>query len=166
MIIWNNSKVEKILKASMDLIQSHSPSVKIQIMGGKVCSRCKGKTLLGQQVFQNNKFVDITQQCFALLLQVNFPANNLNFHWRWRWWDRIQAVFINLFYLKWFTFNWWLNLMPSFRRRWRKLPLPLLFLITLDHRNTIQVFNTLRKSSKNKRNLDPKYSIYIRTVIS
>ena len=26
------------------------------------------------------------------------PANNLNFHWRWRWWDRIQAIFFNLFY--------------------------------------------------------------------
>ena len=28
--------------------------------------------------------------------QVNIPANNLNFHWRWR--DRIQAIFLNLFY--------------------------------------------------------------------
>ena len=41
-----------------------------------------------------------TQQCFALLPQVNFPTNNLNFHWRWRWWDRIQAIFLNLFYFK------------------------------------------------------------------
>ena len=32
-----------------------------------------------QQTFENKKFVDITQQCFALLPQVNFPANNLNF---------------------------------------------------------------------------------------
>ena len=31
------SKVENILKASLDLIPSPSPSVKIQIMGGKVC---------------------------------------------------------------------------------------------------------------------------------
>ena len=38
-------KVEKILKGSLDLIPS--PSAKIQIMGGKVCLRCKGKTLLG-----------------------------------------------------------------------------------------------------------------------
>ena len=30
--------------------------------------------------FENKMFVDITQQCFALLPQVNFPANNLNFH--------------------------------------------------------------------------------------
>ena len=34
----------------------------------------------------------------ALLPQVNFPTNNLNFHWRWRWWDLIQAIFLNLFY--------------------------------------------------------------------
>ena len=40
-------KLEKILKGSLDSIPSPSPSLKIQIMGGKVCSRCKGKTLLG-----------------------------------------------------------------------------------------------------------------------
>ena len=40
-------KVEKILEDSLDLILSPSPSLKIQIMGGKVCLRCKGKTLLG-----------------------------------------------------------------------------------------------------------------------
>ena len=39
-------KVEKILKGTLDLIPSPLPSVKIQIMGGKVCLRCKGKTLL------------------------------------------------------------------------------------------------------------------------
>ena len=39
-------KVEKILKFSLDLISSPSPSVKIQIIGGKVCLRSKGKTLL------------------------------------------------------------------------------------------------------------------------
>ena len=68
-------KVGKILKGSLDSIPS--PSVKIQIMGGKVCLRCKGKTLLLKK-----KFVDITQQCLALLPQVNFPTNNLNFHSR------------------------------------------------------------------------------------
>ena len=40
-------KVEKVLKGSLDLITSPSPSVKIQIMGGKVFLRCKGKLLLG-----------------------------------------------------------------------------------------------------------------------
>ena len=40
-------KVENILKGSLDSIPSPSPSVKIQIMGRKVCLRCKGKTLPG-----------------------------------------------------------------------------------------------------------------------
>ena len=83
----------------MDSILSPSPSVKIQIIGGKVYLRwC-------QQTFCFQKFVDITQQCFALLPQVNFPANNLSFHWRWRWWDRIQAIFLNLFYFTTLTFE-------------------------------------------------------------
>ena len=38
-------KIEKNLKGSLDWFPS--PSVKIQIMGGKVRLRCKGKTLLG-----------------------------------------------------------------------------------------------------------------------
>ena len=51
-----------------------------------------------QQTFENKTFVDITQQCFAQLPQVDFPDNNLNFHWKWRWWDEIQAIFLKLFY--------------------------------------------------------------------
>ena len=77
------SKVEKILKCSLDLIPSPSPSVKIQIMAGKFAWGWNAKHC---------------RQCFALLPQVNFPANNLNFHRRWRWWDRIQAIFLNPFY--------------------------------------------------------------------
>ena len=66
--------------------------MKIQIVGGKVCLRhC-------QQTFEKKKFVDITQQCFAFTPQANFPAHNLNFHWRWRWCDQIQAIFLNLLY--------------------------------------------------------------------
>ena len=42
-----SNKVEKILKGSPVLIPSPSSSVKIQIIDGKVCLRCKGKTLLG-----------------------------------------------------------------------------------------------------------------------
>ena len=38
------AKVEKILKGSLDSIPSPSPSVKIQIKGGKVGLKCKGKT--------------------------------------------------------------------------------------------------------------------------
>ena len=51
--IWENMemnmyipcKVENILKGNLDWILS--PLVKIQIIGGKVCLRCKGKTLQG-----------------------------------------------------------------------------------------------------------------------
>ena len=50
-------KVEKILKGSL------AHSAKIQIMVGKVCSRCKREYIaVGcQQTFENKKFVDITQ---------------------------------------------------------------------------------------------------------
>jgi len=56
--------------------------VKIQIMGRKVCLSCKGKTLLGifNKLLKTKNFVDISQQGFAFLPQVNFPANNMNFH--------------------------------------------------------------------------------------
>ena len=48
-IIWFKNiwgKVENTLKGILDSIPSPSPSVKIQIMGRKVCLRFKGKTLL------------------------------------------------------------------------------------------------------------------------
>ena len=38
-----NSKVEKTLKGNLESIPSPSPSVKIQIKGGRFCLRCKGK---------------------------------------------------------------------------------------------------------------------------
>ena len=41
----NVRKVEQILNGILDSMPS--PSVKIQILGRKVCLRCKGKTLLG-----------------------------------------------------------------------------------------------------------------------
>ena len=72
-------KVENILKGSLDSISS--PSVEIQIMGGKVCLRCKDKTLLSiANKPLKTKNVDITHQCFALLPQVNIPVYNLNLH--------------------------------------------------------------------------------------
>ena len=73
-------KVEKILKGSLDSIPS--PSVKFKLCAGKFAWGVK-KNIVGycQQTFENKKFVEIIQQCFAILSQVNFPANNLNFHW-------------------------------------------------------------------------------------
>ena len=75
---------------------SPSPSVKIEIIGGKVCLR---QNIAGQQTFESKKFVKNTQQWFALLPQLIFPTNNLNFHWRWRWWDWIQTVYRLKFFL-------------------------------------------------------------------
>ena len=60
-------KVENILKGSLDTIPS--PSVKIQIMGKKVCLRCKGKTLMGDV----NKF-------FVFKHLVKSPSNVLPLH--------------------------------------------------------------------------------------
>ena len=76
--------------------------MKIQIMGAKVAQRC-------QQTFEYKKFVVIAQQCFALFPQVNFPANNLNFHWRW--WDGIQAIFLNIFYFIFEVSRFWFQVM-------------------------------------------------------
>ena len=35
-----------------------------------------------KQSFESKRFVEITQQCFALLTQVNFSTHNLNLYWR------------------------------------------------------------------------------------
>ena len=79
-VLYFVGKAEFFLKGSLCLIPSSS--VEIQIMARKVCLRCEGENIAGhcQQTFENKNFVDITQQCFALLPQVNFPANNSNFH--------------------------------------------------------------------------------------
>ena len=71
-------KVENILKGSLGLIPSPSLSVKIKLWAGKFAAGVKAKRCWALST--NKKFVDITQQCFASLPQISFPANNLNFH--------------------------------------------------------------------------------------
>ena len=75
-------KVEKILKRSLNSIPLPWHSMKIQIMGGKVCLMCKGKTFLGvvNKLLKIKKFVDNAQQCFAFTPQANFNDHILNFH--------------------------------------------------------------------------------------
>ena len=92
----SNRKLEKILKGSLNSIPSHSPSVKIQIMGRKICLRCKGKTLL---------CVDNAQQCFSFTPQANFTAHILNFHWRKVKVIGSNAIFFTLIFLK--TISGW-----------------------------------------------------------
>ena len=80
------TKVEKILKRILDLIPSPSPSVKIQIMSGK--------PFAGNNFWKQKNCIHYT--AMYILPQVNFPANNLNFYWRWR--DHIRAISFNFFY--------------------------------------------------------------------
>ena len=88
-------KVERVLKGSLDSIPSPSPSVKIQNYRQESLLEVMRQNIAGwcQQTFCFQKFVDYAQHCFAFTPQANFLAHNLNFHWRWRWWDQIQATF-------------------------------------------------------------------------
>ena len=86
----NKFKVKNILEDSLlDSILTPSHSVKIQIIGGKVGLRCKGKTLLG---VVNKLF------CTKSLLTVPsnvWPKQNTTdqmFLTPWRLWNRIQAT--------------------------------------------------------------------------
>ena len=73
-------KVEKTIKGSLDSIPS--PSVKIQIIGGKDGLRSKSKTLLGidNKLLKAKSLLTSPSNVLPLLPQVNFPSNDLNFH--------------------------------------------------------------------------------------
>ena len=62
-------KVKKILKGSLGSIPSPLPSVKIQIMGGKVWLSCKCKTLLG-----------VVNKLFKTKSLLTSPSNVLPFY--------------------------------------------------------------------------------------
>ena len=59
----------------MDSIPSPSPSVKIQIMGGKVCLTYKGKTLLGvvNKLFVFKSLLTTPSNVLPLYLKQIFP---------------------------------------------------------------------------------------------
>ena len=76
--------ISKILQTgSLDSIPSPSPARKIQIVGGKVCSSSSTNPAM-----------------FCLITSSKLSCQNLNFLWRWRWWDKIQAIFLKLFYIE------------------------------------------------------------------
>ena len=64
-------KVEKILKGNLGSIPSPSPLVKIQIMGGKIWLRCKGKTLLG-----------VVNKLLKIKSLLTMPRNVLSLHFK------------------------------------------------------------------------------------
>ena len=86
MYIWNYrclniailsswSKVDKILKGSLDFIPLPSPSVKIQIMDEKVCLRCKGKTMLSvfNKLLKTKSLLILPSNVLPYYLKYIFP---------------------------------------------------------------------------------------------
>ena len=79
-------------------------------MGVKVCLRCKCKTLLDavNKLLKTKSLLTSASNVLPCILpEVNFPTHSLNFHWRWRWLDGIQAIFLNRFYFKIKIANSW-----------------------------------------------------------
>ena len=74
--VSQNGKVEKILKDSLDSIPSPSHSVKIQIIAGKVCYRCKGKTLLGivNKLWKTKNLLTAHSSVLPSNLKQTFPS--------------------------------------------------------------------------------------------
>jgi ABC-type uncharacterized transport system permease subunit len=68
-------KVEKILKGSLDSILSPPPSVKIQIVGGKICLRCKIETLLGvvNKLLKTKSLLTTPSNVLPFCLKQAFP---------------------------------------------------------------------------------------------
>ena len=79
-------KVESTLKGAWIWFHHLHLKWKFKLLSGKFAWGVKAKHCF-------NKLWHHTAMCGA-----NFSANNLNFHWRWRWWDQIQTIFLNLFY--------------------------------------------------------------------
>ena len=72
-------QVEKILKGSLDSILSPSPSMKTQIMGRKICLRCKGETLLGvvNKLLKTKSLLTTPSNVLPLCLKQTFPPIEL-----------------------------------------------------------------------------------------
>ena len=96
-ITWGQNHFWSHIWLSLKSIPSHHLSSQFKLWAGKFAWGVQNIAGCCQQTLENKMFVDITHQCFVLLSQVNYPANNMNFHWRWRCWDQIQAIFLNLF---------------------------------------------------------------------
>ena len=62
----------KIMKSSLKVENIRRERL-LEVVRQNIAGRCR-------QTFGNKNFVDTNQQRFALLPQVNFPSNNLNFH--------------------------------------------------------------------------------------
>ena len=97
----------------------------------------------------NFLFSKVWWQCpgmVCLYAASKLSARNLNFHWRWRWWDQIQATFLNLLYFR---------ISSGKTRNWRN--------IVMDKKSTskhLRVHHVRRRLMWNYRKLSP--FIYLR----
>ena len=66
-----------LLETCLDLISSHSPSMKIQIMGRKITENLGYAVFYGEEKRTN---FDIPEWEFEPQILSNFPAYDLNFH--------------------------------------------------------------------------------------
>ena len=83
------------------MIPSPSPSLKIQISGGNVCLRCKGKTLLGVvNKLLKTKILLTSPSNVCLITSCKLPRQQFEFSLKVKVMGSIQAISINLFYLK------------------------------------------------------------------
>ena len=103
-----NTKVEKILKGSLDLIQSPSLSVKIQIMSGKVYLRCRGKILLAMlgavnKILKTKSLLSSPSNVLPYCLKMTWVSKNKTFHCLFTKisTDGVMALFYNF----WSIFN-------------------------------------------------------------
>ena len=98
--IWNKrvwADYEQLLMPVFSIFRSQRKIWKFKLLARKFTWGNKAKDCWVMSINFDN-----AQQCFAFTSQANIPAHNLNFHWRWR--DRIQAIFFNLFY---FNYEFW-----------------------------------------------------------
>ena len=94
-IIWREARYGKLEKFKIAWIRSHQ--WKFKLLAGKFSWGNK-KNILGDV---NQLFVfksSLTTPCKVLPLDLhqNFPP----IIWMWRWWNWIQAIYLNLFYFK------------------------------------------------------------------
>ena len=75
MLVLEKGKVENIYEDSPDLIPSPSPSVKVQIIGGKVYLMCEGKTLLGvvSKHLKIKILLTSSSKCLPYYIKKTFP---------------------------------------------------------------------------------------------
>ena len=95
-LLLNKKRFEKIA-----CIRSHHLHLqwKFKLWAGKFAWGVKAKHCWALSTnFLFSKVCCQHPAMFCLYTSSKLYRHNLNFQWRWRWWDRMQAIFLNNFY--------------------------------------------------------------------